>query len=93
MENYKSITNEELLKDNLRFCLSPKRVFNKCYDCPEYSKKDNKGNIKVCESRIINIDYNNKLNKINSLKEQINILEEELRGLLKWFLKNIIKNF
>jgi uncharacterized Zn finger protein len=61
MGECKTITTEELLKDNERYCLSPLRAFNRCFECPEYEKRikneDGTIKIKVCESRRINEEY------------------------------------
>ena len=81
MGECKTITTKELLNGNLRYCLSALRVFNKCYECPEYCKKDTKGNIKICESRIINKEWDLKQEKIKGLNEQINTLKEQLKGV------------
>ena len=82
MGECKTITTEELLNNNLRICLSIKRVFNKCYECPEYSKKIlNSDKFKVCESRIINKEWDLKQQKIKGLNEQINTLKEQLKGV------------
>lgn len=81
----KSVSTEELLKDNPRVCLSAKRVFNRCFECPEYEKrikqKDGTFKIKVCESRIINPEYDRIKLQLEKLKEQKANIEKQIKNL------------
>ncbi|HEY0090453.1 MAG TPA: hypothetical protein VGB37_16505 [Candidatus Lokiarchaeia archaeon] len=82
---YKVITTDEILRNNPRYCLSAQRVFNRCFECSEYEKKtkqkDGSYKIKICESRIINTEYDKKREQINKLKEQTAKIEQEIKDL------------
>lgn len=68
----KSVSVSELMKGNSRACLSAKRVFNKCYECPQYSN---------CESKIINKEYEKKQKQIAKLNQEKQRIEQEIKDL------------
>lgn len=85
MGECKTITIQELKKDNPRLCLSTLRVFNKCYECSEYEKKikqkDGTFKIKICESRITNPERIKREEKIKQLEKEKNKIQEEINNI------------
>lgn len=73
----KTITLNEMKKDNKRMCLSALRSTGNCIKCLSYD---------VCESRIIDIDKDRArtiiLNKKKELKADIVKADEDLKALL-----------
>ena len=72
MGECKTVSIEEIRKDNPRLCLLPIRYFGKCYQCDKYEK---------CESRIENPEGEKLVNRKLEIKEQIKKLKAELESL------------
>jgi len=77
MGEFKSVSIEELKRDNPRLCLSPKRALNKCYLCSEYDK---------CESRRINPEKDKLIKELKAKKEEYKLkliqIDEQLNEVL-----------
>jgi len=67
-----TVSTEELLKGNERFCLSPLRAFKECYKCQYYA---------TCESRIVTEEGERKLKQNREAKTKIKELRAELNKL------------
>ena len=87
MGNCKTITIEELKKDNLRFCLSALRVFGKCDECAvmknyytDKNRTDSHG-VKPCESAVFSKKRLEYLKEKAKIKKEIKDLNDKLENL------------
>ncbi|MEK6878557.1 MAG: hypothetical protein AABY22_03065 [Nanoarchaeota archaeon] len=80
----RSVTINELMKDNKRICLSALRVFGECDKCEVmkryYQDKTRKEPIgaKICESAVFSKERLGYLEEQGKIKEQINELNKKL---------------
>ena len=75
----KSISVNDLVKDNKRLCLSTLRVFGKCDKCPQmvaYFKGLTKN---PCESAIITKERQEVINKIEQIKKELSKAELKIK--------------
>jgi len=83
MSKCKSVSIEELKKNNLRLCLSALRVFAKCDECEVMQRfyKDKTGKVKPCESAVLNPERIKKIEEKKQLQNQIDELNKKLKEL------------
>lgn len=79
MGKSKTVSIEEIKKNNPRFCLSPLRVFGRCYECPQYLSKAGI----PCDSRIENPYYENLIKRKKKIQADYNKELEEINKTIE----------
>ena len=83
MVECRSVSIEELKKNNPRFCLSALRVFGKCDECEVMQRyyKDKTGKVKPCESAVFSKERLEYLKEKERVGKEIKELESKLKKL------------
>jgi len=85
MGDYKTVTIQELKKDNPTLCLSAKRVFSRCNECPSFKRVYRKYNHNIIEAKnhlecnpIIDQKRVNLLEKKQRITRELNEINKQL---------------